>query len=154
VSEVDAPFPSAARDYPPRPFVGLGVVLLRDDSVLLIRRGRPPGQGRWSLPGGAQEVGETAIDGARRELREEAGVEAGTLRFLTHVDMIHRDPDGRVRYHYTILDFAGDWVSGAPHPGDDADGAVFVPIDDLMAYDLPEATLQVITQACRKRARR
>jgi ADP-ribose pyrophosphatase YjhB (NUDIX family) len=100
-------------------------VLLQGDAVLLVRRGRPPGLGDWALPGGAQELGETAEQAARRELHEETGLEVGDLHLVANVDSIHRDDDGRVRYHYTILDFAGLFVGGMPRPAADVTEAGF-----------------------------
>ena len=102
---------SYPREYPPRPIVGIGVAVLRPGAVLLVQRGRPPNLGAWSLPGGAQEVGETAEEAARRELLEETGVTAGPLQLAANVDSIARDETGRVRFHYTIIDFAAAWDS-------------------------------------------
>ena len=133
-----------SREYPVRPLVGIGVVLLRPGAVLLIRRGRPPNQGAWSLPGGAQELGETAEQAARRELREETGLEAGPLLLAANVDSIHRDEEGRVQYHYTILDFAGAWQGGEPMAGGDVTDAVFAPLDRLADYDLWDEAHRVI----------
>ena len=133
-----------SREYPARPLVGIGVVLLRPGAVLLIRRGRPPNQGAWSLPGGAQELGETAEQAARRELREETGLEAGPLLLAANVDSIHRDEEGRVQYHYTILDFAGAWQGGEPMAGGDVTDAVFAPLDRLADYDLWDEAHRVI----------
>ena len=116
------------RLYPARPMVGIGVVLLRADTVLLIRRGRAPSLGQWALPGGAQELGETAEAAARRELREESGLQAGPMTLAAHVDSIHPDEGGAIRYHYTILDFAARWVGGEPVAGGDATDAVFAPL--------------------------
>jgi ADP-ribose pyrophosphatase YjhB (NUDIX family) len=84
--------------YPSHPQVGIGIVLLRGDEVLLVRRGRPPASGAWSLPGGRQELGETAEACARRELLEETGVTAGPLTLIGYVDSIHRDAAGRIEY--------------------------------------------------------
>lgn len=137
----------SGREYPARPLVGIGVVLLRPDAVLLVRRGRPPGQGQWSLPGGAQRLGETAEQGARRELFEEAGLEAGALRLVAHVDSIHHDEVGRVRFHYTILDFAGDWRGGEVRAGDDALDARFVPFAELDRFGLTAEVRRVIALA-------
>ncbi len=137
----------SGRDYPARPIVGIGIVLLKPDAVLLVRRARPPGLGQWSLPGGAQELGETAEAAARRELREETGLDAGPLRLVAHVDNIDRDAAGRIRYHYTILDFAGPWVGGTPRPGDDVSEAVFAPLERLDTYGLWAPALQVIGEA-------
>lgn len=135
------------REYPARPLVGIGVVLLRPGAVLLVRRARAPSFGQWALPGGAQELGETAEEAARRELREETGLEAGPLHLAAHVDSIHRDGDGRVRFHYTILDFAGVWAGGDPVPGDDVSEAVFAPLDRLAPYALWSEAHRVIALA-------
>jgi len=129
-----------SREYPAAPMVGIGVVLLRQGSVLLIKRGRPPAQGAWSLPGGAQEVGETAEAAARRELLEETGLTAGALTLIAHVDSIHHDAGGRVQYHYTILDFAGDYTAGQARAGGDVTEVAWVHPDEFDAYQLwPEA---------------
>jgi 8-oxo-dGTP diphosphatase len=100
--------------------------------VLLVRRGKPPGLGNWALPGGAQELGETAEAAARRELMEETGLAVGGLELVANVDSIHRDEEGRVRFHYTILDFAALWVDGIPRAGEDVTEAAF------FADDTPE----------------
>lgn len=145
----------AGRDYPSHPMVGVGVVLLRppsDDApaaVLLVRRGKPPAMGSWSLPGGAQELGETAEDAAKRELAEETGLLAGPLVLAANVDSIHRDAEGRVQFHYTILDFAGWWQSGTPSAGSDVTDAVFAPLDDLARFELWSEAHRVIGLACR-----
>lgn len=133
-----------SREYPPRPIVGIGVVLLRPNSVLLVRRGREPALGQWSLPGGAQKLGETAEQAARRELREEAGLEAGPMALVANVDSIHHDETGRVRFHYTILDFAAPWLRGEPVPGGDVSDAVFAPLDDLARFSLWDEAHRVI----------
>jgi ADP-ribose pyrophosphatase YjhB (NUDIX family) len=112
--------------YPTHPQIGIGIVLLRGAKVLLIKRGRPPAQGAWSLPGGRQELGETAEACARRELLEETGLSAGPLTLIGHVDSIHHDAAGRIEYHYTILDFAGDYAAGTATPGDDASELAWV----------------------------
>ena len=119
------------REYPARPIVGIGVIALKDDSVLLVRRGKPPNMGSWTLPGGAQEVGETAEQAARRELLEETGITVGPLTFAAHVDNIRHDRDGRVQFHYTILDFAARWEAGEPVAATDVSEAVWVPLDRL-----------------------
>jgi 8-oxo-dGTP diphosphatase len=143
------------RDYPSRPMVGVGIALLRPPfdgapaAVLLVRRGKPPAMGSWSLPGGAQELGETAEDAARRELAEETGLAAGPLVLAANVDSIHRDPEGRVQFHYTILDFAGWWQAGAPSAGSDVTDAVFAPLDDLGRFELWSEAHRVIGLACR-----
>lgn len=128
------------REYPDAPRVGIGIVLLRGDEVLLVKRGKPPGVGQWSLPGGAQELGETAEACARRELFEETGLEAGPLQLIAHVDSMHRDPSGQLQYHYTILDFGAHYVSGEAVAGDDVSDIAWVHPDRFDAYGVwPEA---------------
>ena len=135
------------RDYPARPLVGIGVAMLRPGAVLLVRRARAPSLGQWALPGGAQELGETAEDAARRELREESGLRAGALHLAAHVDSIHRDEGGRVQFHYTILDFATAWQGGEPVAGDDVSNAVFAPLDALEPFELWDEAHRVIALA-------
>jgi ADP-ribose pyrophosphatase YjhB (NUDIX family) len=135
------------REYPGRPIVGIGIVVLRPDAVLLVRRGRAPALGQWSLPGGAQELGETVEAAARRELREETGLSVGPLTLVAHVDSIHRDTDGRVRFHYTILDFAALWIGGDPVAGDDVSAFVWAPYDALADHALWPEAVRVIDLA-------
>jgi 8-oxo-dGTP diphosphatase len=124
------------REYPARPFVGIGIVVIKEDEVLLCRRGKPPGVGTWTLPGGAQDLGETCEAAARRELMEETGLSVGALYFCAHVDTIRRDDSGRVRFHYTILDFAARWDSGEPVAGSDVSEVQWAPMNALEPYEL------------------
>ena len=136
-----------SREYPARPIVGIGVCLLRPESggqVLLARRGRAPALGAWSLPGGAQELGETADAAARRELLEETGLVAGPLLLAANVDSIHRDDAGRVRYHYTIIDFAGLHAGGVLAPGDDVAEVAWAPLGALGSFELWDEATRVI----------
>ena len=131
----------------PAPVPAVGVVCLRGDEVLLVRRGRPPRQGEWSLPGGRIEPGERAVDAALRELREETGVEAEITGLLDVVDGIFPDA-GR---HYVLIDYAARWLSGEPVAGDDAVEARFVALDAVEALvDWPE-TRRVIRMAAAAR---
>ena len=135
------------REYPPRPIVGIGVVVLKPDAVLLIQRGKPPNLGSWSLPGGAQELGETCEAAARRELEEETGLEVGDLTLAACFDSIRHDEAGRIHYHYTIIDYAARWRDGEPRPGGDATLARFVDFGALGEYDLTSAAHEVIALA-------
>lgn len=137
------------REYPRRPIVGIGIVVLKGERVLLVRRGKPPGVGTWTLPGGAQELGETAQEAARRELMEETGLEVGTLTLAAQVDSIRRDGEGRIQYQYTILDFAAAWMAGEPVAGSDVTGAVWAPLDALQPFDLWSEAHRVIAIAAR-----
>ncbi len=139
------------RRYPDRPFVGVGVVVLKDGAVLLVRRARPPRQGEWSIPGGLQHIGETLAEAALRELREETGVEARLTGELGTVDSLRHDDVGRVEYHYSLVEFAAQWVSGEPRPADDVDRAEWAPIDDLDRYALWSETRRIIALALARR---
>ena len=134
----------SSREYPSRPLVGIGVVLLKSGFVLLVKRGKAPAAGTWSLPGGAQKLGEPAEVTARRELLEETGLAVGDLSLVCHVDSIHHDATGVIQYHYTILDFVGAWTSGEPLAGGDVTAAEFAPLDALDAYDLWSEARRVI----------
>ncbi len=108
------------RLYPAHPRVGVGVVVVREGRVLLVRRGRPPHAGRWSIPGGLQRLGETVEEAARREVAEETGLALGTLHLVAVVDLIERDAEGRVRRHYTLVDYAARAEPGRPRAASDA----------------------------------
>ncbi len=137
------------RRYPAHPRVGVGVVVLRPDprAVLLIRRGKPPNQGRWAIPGGGQELGETVEATARRELSEETGLAVGALHLAAIVDSIHPDATGCIVYHYTIIDFAAVWSGDVAAAGGDATELAWAGLDDLSRYDLWSEAHRVIAIA-------
>lgn len=141
------------REYPARPIIGVGVVVWRGDEVLLIERGKPPSQGTWSIPGGAQEVGETVAEAGRREVLEETGIEVEITSLVDVVDSIRPDGEGRIRSHYTLIDLTGEWVGGELRPGDDASDCRWVALADLPAYELWSETLRIIEQAAELRRR-
>lgn len=133
----------------PQPTIGVGVVVLKNDAVLLIRRGRPPKQGEWSIPGGRQEFGETVRETALREVREETGITAGNLALIDVVDLIRPDGAG----HWTLVDFAADWVAGEPVPGDDAADARWVNAAGIENLGLWPETVRIIRAAQELKAR-
>ncbi len=139
------------RRYPDRPLVGVGVVIWRDGRVLLVRRAKPPRQGEWSLPGGAQELGETVFEAARREVREETGLEVEITGLITVVDAIRRDEAGTVAYHYTLVDVAAEWRAGEAQALDDAAEVAWAAPDALEKFDLWSETLRVIRLAAELR---
>jgi ADP-ribose pyrophosphatase YjhB (NUDIX family) len=136
-----------SRRYPDRPIVGVGVVVWRRDRVLLVRRGKPPRQGQWSLPGGAQEIGETVFDAAHREILEETGLTIEVLGLIDIVDSIRRDDDGRVEYHYTLVDVFAVSEDGDAVAGHDADEAAWFDLDELPALGLWSETERIILLA-------
>ncbi len=130
----------------PAPAPCVGVVCLRDGEVLLIRRGRPPKQGEWSLPGGRIEPGERAMEAALRELREETGVEAEITGLIDVVDGIFPEA-GR---HYVLIDYAARWLAGEPVAGDDAVEARFAPlgeIEPLVGWDETRRVIRMAVEA-------
>jgi len=135
------------REYPPRPIVGVGAVILDGDRVLLVRRGHEPSKGEWSVPGGAVEIGETVEAAIAREVLEETGLVVDAGPIVDVVDRIRTDPDGRVRYHYVLVDFLCRPAGGALCCGDDADEAVWAEVADLARYGIAEVTRRVIDKA-------
>ncbi len=136
------------REYPKQPLIGVGVIVWRGDKVLLIRRGKPPRQGQWSLPGGLQKLGETVFEAARREVMEETGVEIRVLDLTDVVDLIERDgDDGAVRYHYTLIDVVAGWLRGEALAGTDAAEVAWVDLEALPRYRLWSETERVIRRA-------
>ena len=125
------------------PVPAVGVVCLKGDEVLLIRRGTPPRQGEWSLPGGRIEAGESVTVAALRELREETGVEADLIGLIDVVDGIFPSA-GK---HYVLIDYAAVWRSGEVRAGDDAAEAEFVPLDQALARVDWEETRRIIRRA-------
>lgn len=136
-----------SREYPRAPIAAVGAVVVKDDRILLVKRGNEPGYGQWSLPGGAIELGETARAAAAREVMEETGFEVEVEDVVEVLDRIMLDAQGRVRYHYVLIDFVARHVSGEFHPSDEVlDGRWVLP-EELHQYDLTEAAKRVIGKA-------
>lgn len=139
------------RLYPDRPIIGVGVVVWRGDRVLLVKRGKPPRLGQWSIPGGAQHLGETLLEAAAREVMEETGLAISEISFLTSVDLIEREADGRVRFHYTLLDFTAEAPAGEAVPSDDAAAVGWFELEELSGLGLWSETLRIIAAAAERR---
>ncbi|WP_298958950.1 NUDIX hydrolase [uncultured Roseibium sp.] len=120
-----------SRFYPDAPRVGVSVLCFKDNKALMIKRGKEPYLGHWSLPGGLVELGETLKQAAERELREETGVQAILGEPVETFDSIVRDEHGKVVTHFILTVFRGSYLSGAALAGDDAADVAWVHIDDL-----------------------
>ncbi len=131
-------------EYPDAPRVGVGAVIFRDDCVLLIKRGKSPSKGMWTVPGGKLELGETLQQAAEREVLEETGVSVIAKNPVHIFDMVARENDGRIKYHYVIVDVEAQYISGEPRAGDDADDARWVRFDDLKQLGVGERTVAVL----------
>ena len=142
------------RLYPDRPIVGVGVVVFRADRVLLIKRAKEPVSDRWSIPGGAQEIGETVREAALREVAEETGLEVEIVGLVDVVDGITRDADGRARYHYTLVDFAARWLSGEARAASDAAAVRWVPRGALAETAMWDETRRIVESAAEMVGRR
>ena len=105
--------------YPIEPMLAVGGVVREQGRVLLVKRANPPSMGQWSIPGGRVELGETLAQAVERELLEETGLKVRCGDPITHVEVINHDFVGRVRFHYLILDFWAEWLSGSPRAGGD-----------------------------------
>jgi 8-oxo-dGTP diphosphatase len=142
----------SGREYPLRPIVGVGGVVFIGDRVLLIKRRFEPLAGRWSLPGGALEVGETLAEGLAREMKEETGLDVEVGPFVDVFDRITRDEDGRVRFHYVLVDFLCAARAGEPAAASDVAEVALAEISDLARFDLTAKTLEVVERAFSMRA--
>ncbi|NTV42466.1 MAG: NUDIX hydrolase [Syntrophobacteraceae bacterium] len=135
------------RRYPEKPLVGVGAIIFRNDSVLLIQRGREPSRGKWSIPGGLVEVGESLHNAVAREVFEESGMDVTVRDLVVALDRVIHDADGKIEYHYVLLDFLCEAGPGEPAPASDALNCAFVPIEDLPRFILTAGTEQAILRA-------
>ena len=147
---------TAQREYPVAPMVGVGAVVFDADCVLLVRRAKAPLAGEWSLPGGAVELGETLEEAVLREVAEETGLRVTPLQVVKVFDHIDRDAEGRIRFHYVLVDFlcridAEGGKHGVEtsviHHGSDVSDARWVPVEGLRMskeFPLTERALEVV----------
>jgi 8-oxo-dGTP diphosphatase len=139
------------RHYPDQPLVGVGAVVFKGDEVLLVRRGQEPARGSWSLPGGLVELGESLGAAMVRELAEETGLSVTLLGIAAVAERIFPDGDGRIAYHYVLVDYLCDYLWGELRPGSDITAARFVSLDELPEFDLAPFTADVIRRAWEQR---
>jgi ADP-ribose pyrophosphatase YjhB (NUDIX family) len=134
------------REYPDRPFVGVGAVVVEDGRALLVRRGREPRLGEWSIPGGLVELSETVRQAVVREVCEETGLTIEPLQLLGVFDRVVRDGEGRTLYHYVLIDFLCRPLTGELQAADDADEARWFTQAELDPLPLAKDTAEVIRQ--------
>ncbi len=136
-----------SREYPDHPRVGVGAVVLHENRVLLVKRGKAPSLGKWSLPGGLVHLGETTREAVVREVGEECGVRIKVADVAGVVDRVIRDEAGRIRYHYVLVDYLAFPEATRVTPGSDAADVRWVEIDRLAELDTTEGLLDMIRRA-------
>jgi 8-oxo-dGTP diphosphatase len=140
------------REYPHGPIAASHAITFRDSKVLLVRRAQEPSKGRWSVPGGMVELGETIREAARRELREECGIEVETTEVVDVVDSIVLDESGQVRFHYVVIYLLAQYLNGLDCPSSDALEVRWVALNELGTLDmhpLARRTVQKAFEVCR-----
>jgi 8-oxo-dGTP diphosphatase len=137
------------REYPEAPIVAVGVVVKRGREVLLVRRLNEPSRGRWSLPGGAVELGETLREAARREVWEECGLQVEPGEVLAVVDNIVRDEAGHIRFHYVLIDLLAEYAGGELAAASDISDARWVREEELQELDVTEKARELVWEVLR-----
>jgi 8-oxo-dGTP diphosphatase len=142
------------REYPDAPRVGVGAVILDGDRVLLVKRGQPPSEGKWSIPGGLVHLGERIEDAVHREVMEECGVPVRLLGLCGVIDRVRLAPTNgseppRVQYHYVIIDYVAAIEAGEPRAGSDAAEVRWVPIAELDRYDTTDGLAAMVQLAAK-----
>jgi ADP-ribose pyrophosphatase YjhB (NUDIX family) len=135
------------REYPDYPRVGVGAVVLYQGRVLLVRRGGQPSSGKWSLPGGLVELGESAVEAIRREIQEECSIDIRVVDVAGVIDRVTRDAQGRVRYHYVLVDYLAYAESEAVVAGTDAAECRWVEIERVGELDTTDGLMDMIRRA-------
>ena len=135
------------REYPERPLVGVGGVVVAENRVLLIRRGSPPLEGEWSIPGGMLELGESLREAVRRELEEETGLEVRVHDLIEAFDRVTMDADGKCRYHFVILDYLCELISGEARANSDVVDVAWALEEELDRFSLTPTATRVVKRA-------
>ena len=134
----------SSRTYPAAPVPAVGALVVHDGAVLLVRRGRAPSRGVWAVPGGRVELGETLAHATEREVREETGVRVRAGEPVWSFDSVIRDEEGRIAYHYVIVDLLAEYVAGEPRARDDALEARWARPGDLSDLTVSAPTLELL----------
>ncbi len=136
--------------YPAARCFAVGALVIRAEAVLLVKRGKAPSNGKWAIPGGSVELGETLQQAAEREIFEETGIRIRAAEPLYTFDFIEHDNRGGIRFHYVIVDLEAEYLSGKPKPGDDADQATWIPFSELKDLDLNATTRTFLAEYLKK----
>lgn len=134
------------RQYPKLPMVGVGAVVIRDGRILLVKRAFPPGQGKWSFPGGLVEVGEKLSEACARETEEETGLKVDVLELINVFDMIDRDENGRVRYHYVLVEFLAKPTGGVERPNAEVADLKWVTREETKTMDMTKTAIRALNE--------
>lgn len=135
------------REYPERPIVAVGAAVCRHGRVLIVQRGKAPSKGVWTVPGGAVDLGEPMRQAAAREVREECSIEINVGKVVGILDNVVRDEQGRIRYHYAIVDFAAQYVTGELDPSDELMDAAWIESEEFDLYQVPSKARQILLAA-------
>jgi ADP-ribose pyrophosphatase len=133
-------------EYPESPRVAIGGVVFKDGGVLLVRRAKPPAFGEWAIPGGSVELGETLKQAVEREVREETGITVRAGEICYTFEAVKRDDNGRVQFHYVIIDLLAEYLSGEPSPASDVTEAAWLTCSDLADRPVNASTLELLRQ--------
>ncbi|MHB8138962.1 MAG: NUDIX hydrolase [Smithellaceae bacterium] len=133
-----------ANSYPAGPRVGVGAIVIHEGKILLVKRGVEPGKGLWAIPGGTLHLGETLRECAVREILEETGITIAVGECIYVFDLIERDDNGKIKFHFVVADFAGLYVSGEPKGADDADEAGWFAPEDLDGLPVSQNTMKAL----------
>lgn len=142
------------RHYPDMPIPSVAAVILRDDQILLVKRRNPPSAGRWSIPGGVQEVGERTQEAVRREVWEETGLDIDVLGLSQAGDVIRDDAEGRIAYHYVILYYLAVPTGGRLRAGDDVSEVGWFTLKEAEALSLPTGMMDILLRAIHDKKQR
>jgi 8-oxo-dGTP diphosphatase len=134
------------REYPSRPLVGVGVVTIKDGRILLVKRAFDPGAGRWSIPGGLVEVGEKLAEAGARETEEETGICVQVLELINAFDMIDIDEEGKVKYHYVLVDFLARSTGGTERLSPEVTDMKWVSYDEAKGMDLTKTARRALSE--------
>ena len=140
------PEDGGSREYPGRPLVGVGVVVIKDGRILLVKRAFDPGAGKWSIPGGLVETGETLAAAGARECEEETGVKVQVLELINAFDMINLDEGGKVRYHYVLVDFLASQIGGEEKPNEEVSELKWATYEEAKNLDLTKTARKALAE--------